>query len=366
MSTVLRKLQVLRFVAAAMVLISHLQHVMPSVSGIDLHGYRPWTPVWFAGGVDIFFVISGFIMYSIAGAQFGQPGAAGTFIARRLLRIVPPYWLFTTAMLMAALLFRARIAHPALSSPHVLASYLFVPWRNPYGRFYPVLILGWTLNFEMLFYALFALGLRWPQRQGLALIGAALAALALCGALLDVRATPLAFWGNPIVLEFLFGVALAVAVRRGLRCSMPIAAASVALGVLSMVWLQREGIPGTHWAARCLWMGLPALLLCAGVLLLEADLPATGPWRVLVLGGDASFALYLSHPFTLAVVAALWPHLGLSAPGAYLAIAGFAACGCAVGIHRYVERPMLSALTARLLGASRRPRAHFAVAGVPT
>jgi len=51
-----------------------------------------------------------------------------------------------------------------ISIPHVVASYLFVPWENPYGRFYPILILGWTLNFEMFFYAMFAIALRYPRR----------------------------------------------------------------------------------------------------------------------------------------------------------------------------------------------------------
>src|SRR6185437_16127795 len=111
----------------------------------------------------------------------GLPGSPRAFLVRRLIRVVPPYWLFTSAMLLATALFSTRIAHPALDGWHVLASYLFVPWKNPYGRFYPVLILGWTLNFEMFFYALFALGLHWPKRRGLLFIGVSLSVLALCG-----------------------------------------------------------------------------------------------------------------------------------------------------------------------------------------
>jgi len=344
MKATLHNVQMLRFLAAGMVLVSHLQHEVPSVHGLDSHGYSPWTPIWFAGGVDIFFVISGFIMYIIAADSFGKPNASQDFIVRRLLRVVPPYWLFTTAMLVAAILFKEHVSHAVLSVPHVIASYLFLPWENPYGQFYPVLILGWTLNFEMLFYLIFAVALRFSLRTGLIVIAATISCIALSGLILNLNSTPFAFWLNPIVMEFLFGIALAYVFRRGVRwqrvTGLPVIAA--ALGV--MVWMQDSGIAGNYWAARCLWMGLPALAICAGAILIEKQAAPNRIQRALILGGDASFVLYLSHPFSLAIVAAVWPLLGINSPIAYVISAGIVAFASAVVLHLWLEKPVMSYL----------------------
>lgn len=352
MQATLHNVQAVRFFAAMMVLVSHLQHEVPSVRGLDVANYVPWSPVWLAGGVDIFFVISGFIMYHIAARSFGTPHAAREFLKRRLLRIVPPYWFFTTAMVAAMILLSAHVAHRIISPAHVAASYVFLPWTNPYGQFYPVLMLGWTLNFEMLFYGIFAASLNFPRRFGLAFIAAVISGLALSGLLVDFRggalaAWPIAFWSNPIVLEFLFGIALAYVFGAGVRCSRSVGLTVIALGCGAMVAAQYAGLAGNYWAARCLWMGLPALVVCAGAALMEHGEQPSRVQRGLELGGDASFLLYLSHPFSLAIVAAVWPALGISSPLAYVLLAGAAALACAVLLHRYLERPAMAYLTNR-------------------
>jgi peptidoglycan/LPS O-acetylase OafA/YrhL len=358
MKATLHNVQALRLVAALMVLVSHLQHEVPSVRGLDASHYVPWTPVWFAGGVDIFFVISGFIMYLIAAGSFGEPHAAREFLRRRLIRIVPPYWFFTTAMVAAMILLRDHVAHAVISPGHVVASYLFLPWVNPYGQFYPVLILGWTLNFEMLFYVIFALSLNFSRRLGLAMIATLIGGLAVVGALVDFRPTalagsPIASWSNPIVLEFLFGIALAWVFARGLRWSRTTGVLVMAIGCGAMLAVQGAGVAGHYWPARCLWMGLPALALCAGATLIERTAEPGRVQRALEVGGDASFALYLSHPFSLAIIAAAWPLLGIASPLAYVAIAGAGALLCAVLLHLWLEKPVMAYL-GRVLMPGRR------------
>jgi peptidoglycan/LPS O-acetylase OafA/YrhL len=350
MKAVLQHVQALRFVAAAMVLMSHLQHEVPSVDGLARDGWEPWRPVFFAGGVDIFFVISGFIMFTIAAADFGRPGGARDFLVRRLLRIVPPYWLFTTAMVVAAAAFGSHVAHPQLSLVHVLASYFFIPVANAYGKMYPVLILGWTINFEMLFYAVFALGLLFPRRAGLAVIGGAIALLGLAG-LVFVPPGPFAFWCNPIVFEFLMGMVIAWARQRGARWSPAAAIAALLAGIVLMVLAMRSGLAGHAWLARPLWMGLPAALLGAAAGLVREQ-AAPGPvLRALAFGGDASFAIYLSHPFTLAVVAALWRFSGIAQPAAYVAVAALACIAVAAALYLALERPLMKRLGGWARGA---------------
>jgi len=153
-------LQILRFVAAMLVAVMHItQAISIHVTG------RGDAHYWGAGsaGVDIFFVISGFVM---AITTQGEPArgparlaAAWVFIQRRILRIVPLYWFYT--LLKAALL----LAIPALAVKstiepvHFAASLLFIPMKSPWGLVQPVLPVGWTLNFEMLFYMVFAIAI---------------------------------------------------------------------------------------------------------------------------------------------------------------------------------------------------------------
>lgn len=331
-------LQILRFAAASMVLISHLNHEVMQRAALA-RGFVPFAPVWWAGGVDVFFVISGFIMYHIAADQFGTPGATRRFVERRLVRLVPPYWFFTALALLAMAMVPGQMVHNRLTGAHVLGSFLFWPMLAPDGRPTPVLILGWTLEFEMLFYAVFAFALRWSRMAGLAVIAAMLGALATVG-LIDHLPMPLRFWANPIVLEFPMGIAVAAGFRRGLRLHRMLALALIAGGIGVLVWVQAMGWPGVAWVWRFAWAGVPAAMICAGVALVRVS-PLPPAWaRWLVMFGNASYALYLSHPFTLAIVAIAVERLHTTSASAYIAVAYGASLGAATVLHRALEQPV--------------------------
>ena len=115
-----------------------------------------------SGGVDIFFVISGFVMW---GVTAGREGGSWSFFSRRLKRIVPLYAILTTVMLVIMLARPSVLLKSRFDVVHVVTSYLFIPWRHPVkGMFEPLLFQGWTLNYEMMFYAIFALILFAPMR----------------------------------------------------------------------------------------------------------------------------------------------------------------------------------------------------------
>jgi exopolysaccharide production protein ExoZ len=352
-------LQILRFVAAAMVLFSHLNHEVLQRPALA-NGFTPFQPVWWAGGVDVFFVISGFIMYHISAGQFGRPGAVIRFVERRVVRLVPPYWLFTALALLALVLVPGQMAHNHVSLAQVAGSFLFLPVAAPDGHPTPVLILGWTLEFEMLFYAIFAVGLGFSRRRGLMVITAAL--LALVGlSFAQPLPLPLGFWASNIVLEFLFGIALARAFGAGLRVRAHFGALFVIAGVAALLWVQAMGWPGHAWNWRFAWAGLPSLAICAGVVLVRAPSRPGALARPFVVLGDASFALYLSHPFTLSLVAMAVQHFGYLGAWGYIAVA-FAACVAAsYVIHIGLERPFHTWITARLAPARATPRPRTAV-----
>lgn len=336
----LLEVQMLRFLAATMVLFGHTQHEIatrPSVSG---GSFVEFSPIFWAGGVDIFFVISGFIMYHLSQFEFGTYGASCRFLLRRLARIVPPYWLFTTAMLAAIVLFPAQVTHNEIDPLHIVSSYAFFPIQNPYGRFYPVLILGWTINFEIMFYVVFAAALFFRRPIGVALIIVLLGFAAFIGFFDKPRVGPFAFWCDPIVVEFLFGILLAHLRSRGLGVSTPACLALFLAGLAAMAAAKSLGFANAYWPYRALWMGGPALLICAGPMLIRQS-QSIGPLaRFAAYGGDASYALYLSHPFSISLVALLSHRVPGLTGWTYFAAAFIVSMTSAFLVYHFIEQPL--------------------------
>ena len=334
-------LQALRAVAALMVVVHHLRHELGALGLAS--GGAPLLPWW--AGVDVFFVISGFIMVHATGPAYDRPGGRARFLAHRIARVVPLYWLVTLLFLGVALAVpRVLVDAGAASDPAtVAASFLFWPMARPDGSVQPLFGLGWTLNYEMFFYAVFALGLGRGRARTVAWTATLFALLILAGAAFRLP-TPLAVWSDPIVLEFLLGAALGLAHGGGLRLG---AGARLALGLAGIAGFAAFASIEPAGLARPLLAGLPAAMLVAAAALGRTG--AQPPLHPLVLLGDASYALYLVHPFALRAVReaasrlGLAPYLGGIGIGA-LMLGGSAAA--AILIYRLVERP----LTRRLRG----------------
>ena len=207
------QLQIVRAVAALIVVVFHARNEL------NHRGFADPFPDLTIGafGVDLFFVVSGFIMVVASERLFGRPGAAGPFLARRVLRIAPLYWAFTAAFALIALRLGHLPGHPRASLAHIVASFLFLPALRPEdGAYFPVYSLGWTLNYEMFFYVCFALTLRLARARAVAALSAALIGLVSVGRLVALP-WPLFYWADPIVLEFMFGLWLGLAHRAGWR-----------------------------------------------------------------------------------------------------------------------------------------------------
>lgn len=239
-------------------------------------------------GVDIFFVLSGFVIYITTA---GRSIPTHHFLWRRAARIVPVYWFYTA--ITAAILYLAGDLMPiyGIDLPSLLASLIFIPHANPAGfGDYPVLPVGWTLNFEMMFYLLFALCLLLPQRFRLWSLAGAIALLNL----LLAHHSPISdFYGNPIIYEFLLGVGVGVLYHRGhlapARHPWPwIAAAAACLAF--MFCFDDQSV----W--RPIVWGLPAALLVAALIRLE---PLFSHRHRLRRMGDRSYSVYLVHIIVL-------------------------------------------------------------------
>ena len=295
------EIQLLRGLAAMAVVVFHAQ------GELRHHGFQdPFPPLLVgAGGVDIFFIISGFVMVHSSDGQFGRSDSVKTFLVHRIIRLVPLYWLSSLAATFVAAILSTIPGHTSLSIPHVVFSFLFYPFPRPEDHaVLPINPLGWTLNYEMFFYICFAVALLLPRRRAIAAVTAGLLLLSIAGLVLPLP-LPVAYWADPIVLEFALGMLLAEFRRTGWR--MP-KSASLLLAFCSLsVAIATAPLVGEHPVLRAFLWGMPALGMVAGLTLGEkASLGLLG--RLLAKLGDASYALYLTHSILFLIVFVLLGH----------------------------------------------------------
>jgi peptidoglycan/LPS O-acetylase OafA/YrhL len=329
--------QVLRGAAALAVVFLHVTQQAGAFVGVPgLAPYAWLRPLPWDAGVDVFFVISGFVMLWSSARLFGRPGGVWRFLGRRIARVVPLYWLLTTALVAGALLRPAWLSEPWPGDwAYVAASYAFLPYRRPDGFIQPVFRLGWTLNYEMMFYAIFALALRWRPTVAIPGVIGVLVALAGCGRVLRPAWTPAAFWTDSIVLEFAFGVLLAAAALGGTRLPR---AGRLLLAAVGLAGLAADatgvGIPrGVAW-------GLPSAALVGAAGLGGAGGAGGRLRRAAERLGDASYALYLVHPFPMRLLQLEWPAGGPLWIVGYIAAATLISVVLALALHRWVERKL--------------------------
>jgi exopolysaccharide production protein ExoZ len=337
-STSLHSIQVLRGLAAMGVVLFHLGASLPriGVQGAWVGG--------FSGGVDVFFVISGFIMvHTVANREIGPL----SFALSRIRRIVPLYWAVTLFMA-TVLTIKPGLVNSAVFDPRLLiGSLLFWPVANPAldGALMPLLVPGWTLNLEMFFYTIFAVGLLLskPLRTSFMFLVLVLV-IGLTGA--GVLTGTCGFWGQPIVLEFLLGMILADWTRnRGLP-TVPIWLPFVA-GALLVLLGSIEGA-NEGWA-RFFLRGLPALVVVGGALSLEAAGRNRFPALAHLLG-DASYSLYLVHGIVLSAFTTVWIKAGFADLPATISVPLFALAATVTATlggvltWRFFERPVDRAL----------------------
>lgn len=331
-------IQALRGLAALAIATLHIGQAAggfvgtPGVAPYAWMRRAPWE-----AGVDVFFVISGFVIVYASASLFGRAGNIGTFLSRRIARIVPLYWLVTTLLIGVAILGMVSLNSPlGDGTGYVVASYLFIPWVRPDGDVLPVYRPGWTLEYEMLFYLIVALCLCFRWRLATVLIAAAIAVLAGLGALLGIRQPQLAYWTDPIILEFAYGVLIAACLLAGVRIPTALRLALLIVGLVAIAADARAY--GVH---RAFSFGPAAACIVAAA--------ALGPERrlhprlaaVCVLLGDMSYALYLTHLFPMRALREIWERLHPTgwAIAAYIVTSLVAAAILATFVNAWFEKP---------------------------
>lgn len=340
---VIANVQALRALAALLVVLLHCAPLLVPL-GIS-HGQLEFC----AAGVDLFFVISGFIMVH---TTIDRPVSGLSFLENRIARLVPLYWLFTLLLFAAVNVAPQLFGRPDSSPLNLLRSLLFIPYARADGIFQPVLFLGWSLNYEMFFYALFALSLTVARggRSVMLAIGAILIIVGL-GGLWPSAPGWVRFLTRPIMLEFAAGMGIALVLRRAAPAGAATAPA-VAMLVVGLVLLLGHAAFGSEQLSLAGRLVGATLIVSAAVLLERQGHRFRQP-TVLKLG-DASYSLYLVHPFATQPVTML--AFAVGAPfWLALPLAFIAACMLGRLVHLHVEQPLAKA-TRRLLDV-RRPAA---------
>ena len=293
-------------------------------------------------GVDIFFVISGFVMWSSTARRPATPAA---FLRQRLIRLVPLYWFFTLALLGAWAAMKTGTSHilPP-SGSDVLLSLAFIPVFNSSGQLLPYLAQGWTLNFEMFFYVMFAGALAMPRERRFLPVACVLVGLPLLGLMVatpqQIRVIPALVLLSPLLVEFLLGVILASTFERAWRPRLAWCWASVAAGVAALVVLPSP--PGGDDWTRLAFYGAPAFLIVGGAVGVETSASRFRAGRLPLLLGAASYSIYLSHTFAISMAGKLLPKsLGI---WVFSAAAVLASIVVGVAVYQLMERPLLKAL----------------------
>jgi exopolysaccharide production protein ExoZ len=332
----LSSLQWLRGIAALAVVYFHatlqVQHLN---SGINVQAIG-------ATGVDIFFVLSGFIMWVTTRSS---NGGALSFLIKRFKRIVPLYWLLSLTASFVALIAPYLLKSTRFDLFHLIASLCFIPWPNPAAYpgtseyISPVIVPGWTLNMEMAFYFLFSLCLSFKKFwrvMGTTVLIVLLYAIGLTG---TASSSILSFYGNSVILEFLFGVLLAAYLIPYLNFSALVTWGLLGLSLIALAFIESASLD----LPRALKYGVPAFLAIAAAVNLER-IRAVPNFPILVRLGDASYSIYLSHIFVLAglrmVVGFLHIDLSLWTGCGFIVVGVIASAILGVLIHRFIEKPL--------------------------
>jgi exopolysaccharide production protein ExoZ len=333
-------IQALRIIAAGMVVFTHSTYYASERLDKDLFVWQRGTR-----GVDIFFVISGFVMVYASQKLFASPNGWKDFAERRILRIVPLYWLVTTLKVLVVFLTAGFALHTKLSPVTAACSYLFLPARNLDGKIEPLVGVGWTLTFEMLFYFLFTIAL-FLRKNVFQFVGVILAILSIGAYFREPSWPPIAFYLNSIVLEFFLGMLIAKVCINGIYFPRKIVFWLLACGFVLLL------VPPPQWnVPKVLISGVPACLIvwsAASLGRLEDFIP-----RIVLYLGDASYSIYLIHPFVCPLPPTVLNRLHFDYP--WLSVVLSVALGLGAGclLHQFVEIPVTNWLKGYITARNR-------------
>ncbi len=335
----IRNLQALRIYAAVPVILYHTGFKLPGLRPIGLFG------------VHLFFLMSGYIMAAICDND------TTAFMRRRLIRVIPLYWTLTLMLYTVAWKFPHLMGATQARPSELFKSLFFVPFVKSNGLYQPILFVGWTVNYEMFFYMTLALAVL-INRKRAAILGATmvLSVMAACSFFAQTSAIA-RFYSDPVLLECVLGLAAYYFVRAAARKLTPaLNPVLLTLAIGSLILLPvidelhaMDAVPVIlRFGPLCFLLISTACLLAFSGLDIEA--------KILVLLGDASYVMYLTHPyveeFLDRVVGKYLPIFHINTPVGCL-IAMLFVLPISVFLYLKIDKPTVKYLNQAICGRKR-------------
>lgn len=327
----INSVQYLRGIAALAVVIYHASQALFTHFSINQEVFLSWGNA----GVDLFFIISGFIMVYIT---YNKKVNIKNFFFKRAIRIYPIFWVYVTIALAIFLINPDMINRSSSSPTLVLPSYLLIP----YTEFTNLVLVAWTLIYEIHFYLIFAFSLIFSNTYRYICTGLILSIGAL-SSFINHEFYYLNFITNPIILEFLLGmIVYFIIFKREDRLTL---ASLTALLISSTTLLFfNELLP-----ERVLYYGAPAFILMLIVLQMESkkiigNQKGKG-FQFLKVLGDSSYSLYLSHIFCIGAGLVLLRKLDVVNDYTYYISVFTIAFGCVLWgyiSYKFIETPLIN------------------------
>ena len=285
-------IQYLRAIAAFFVLLSHVSEKNMGMFGGEMLHF------WYEAGefgVDIFFIVSGFIMSYTTQNLHQTPYAFATFIKKRIVRIIPLYWLLTFVALAVFMVVPDKVNSSDNLVTVPLQSFFLFPVQQ--GEAY-LLNVGWTLRNEFIFYFIFSLGLIFSKNIGTFIVMMILSLLMLIPSLYDISHLHAYYHNflNHLFFEFALGMLLFILTQKIKNVPNLLSLSFIVIGFVLFYLLQSNIIEFTN--IRGVDSGFIALMICFGFVFLEPIL-AIKPVELFMMLGAASYSTYLLHPFIL-------------------------------------------------------------------
>lgn len=315
-------LQILRLIGAISIIIYHS-------SFVGEHGY-------FA--VEIFSILSGYILMYSTQSLHSKKG----FLRKRLLRIIPLYWGFTFLMY-ALLLFMPGLSLMSEATPEsLIKSLFFIPFTSGKGYTVPLVSIGWTLNYEILFYIIFCIAMHISHKYRGVVTGIILVILVALGSFVNINSSIWNYYTDSFILEFGFGILAFYIINWFSKHNFSLAMKRM-LVLLSCIcfigmWLD---IGVELSIVRCVRIGIPALILFIAIVVVYKEKTYS---PMLVGLGNATYSIYLLEFFSTAVYKVLVPYI----PSVWNPIVFVVMIICTlIGgyiLYKYVEIPSYNSL----------------------
>lgn len=324
-------IQIFRFIAALMVIICHSSFYANErlAKGSYIYGQG-------ANGVGLFFVISGFVMIISSGNLINVKGGWKTFAIKRITRIVPIYWIITTFKLFLLLKTSGVVLHSQLDFWLAIKSYFFIPALNMDGEYRPLYGVGWTLNMEMFFYLLFTIALAFKIKP-IPFLASFFIPLAILSYFKHPGWPDAAFYADPIVLDFLYGMIAAKLILKGYRIPAGLAGCLVIVSLFYMFIPAAVVLP-VQYPVNEITLGIAAFLIVYSGASVDGGGKRFWNWPVYL--GTASYSLYLIHPSVAPLIPTALSRFNYKMPLLSVVLSALLAVFAGVLFYRYCEVPV--------------------------